>query len=210
VKQPPPRVIAYIDGFNLYFGMRGLHWSRYYWLNLPLMAANLLKPGQRLVQTKYFTTRVSGSPKDPDKPKRQNTYLEAIQTLPNVGIFYGHYLSREVTCLRCGARWTTHDEKMTDVNIATELLTDATDDRFDVALLVTADSDLTRPIQIVRERFPAKKVVMAFPPDRNSERLKQVASGYMHIGRDVLRASQLPDQVRKPDGFVLHRPIEWR
>ncbi len=65
------RVIAYIDGFNLYFGIRSKGWSRYYWLNPRLLIENLLKPGQQLVLTKYFTARVSHSP---DKHKRQTTF----------------------------------------------------------------------------------------------------------------------------------------
>lgn len=28
------RVIAYIDGFNLYFGLKAAKWKRFYWLNL--------------------------------------------------------------------------------------------------------------------------------------------------------------------------------
>ena len=35
------RIIAYIDGFNLYFGLRAKGWKRYYWLNLRAMCENL-------------------------------------------------------------------------------------------------------------------------------------------------------------------------
>jgi hypothetical protein len=28
------RVITYVDGFNLYFGMRSRGWRRYYWLDV--------------------------------------------------------------------------------------------------------------------------------------------------------------------------------
>jgi len=31
------RVITYIDGFNLYFGLKSKDWQRYYWLNLQLL-----------------------------------------------------------------------------------------------------------------------------------------------------------------------------
>jgi uncharacterized LabA/DUF88 family protein len=204
------RVIAYVDGFNLYFGLRSRQWRRYYWLDLHRMAQNLLRTGQQLVETKYFTSRVSATPANPQKARRQVAYLEALQTLSCVQIFFGHYLENSVECRRCGATWISHDEKMTDVNIATELLTDAFDDRFDTAILVTADSDLTRPIEVVRTRYPGKRVVLAFPPNRFSERLKQVGSAYFTIGRDVLAASQLADSVVKPDGFVLRRPAKWK
>ena len=99
---------------------------------------------------------------------------------------------------------------MTDVNIAMELLVDAQEDRFDVALLVSADSDLTGPVIKVRTLFPNKRVIVAFPPDRVSERLKREASGWISIGADSIRQNQLPDPVVKPDGVKLWKPVEWR
>jgi hypothetical protein len=48
----PNRVIVYVDGFNLYFGLKSKKWQRYYWLNPRLLAENLLKPGQTLVAVK--------------------------------------------------------------------------------------------------------------------------------------------------------------
>jgi hypothetical protein len=145
------RVIAYIDGFNLYFGLREKGWKRFYWLNLRQVALNLLKPYQTLVAVKYFTSVVTAPP---DKNRRQATFLEALGTLPDFSIYHGHFLADEVTCWQCGHTYTTHREKMTDVNIATELLSDAFTDRFDAALLISADSDLVGPIQKVRHLFP--------------------------------------------------------
>lgn len=40
--------------------------------------------------------------------------------------------------------------------------------------------------------------------------LKRCANGYLNIGEDKLRASQLPEQLVKPDGYVLARPATWR
>ena len=37
------RVIAYVDGFDLYFGLKSKGWRRYYWLNIQTLAQNLLK-----------------------------------------------------------------------------------------------------------------------------------------------------------------------
>lgn len=62
------RVIAYIDGFNFYFGLKSKGWQRYYWLNLQELARSLLLPSQRLASTKYFTARISAPP---DKQRRQ-------------------------------------------------------------------------------------------------------------------------------------------
>ena len=204
---PMPRVIAYIDGFNLYYGLRANRWQRFYWLNLHQVALHLLKPNQTLIETKYFTSLVA-SPLD--KSRRQATFLEALSTLPALSIHYGHYLADTVVCRQCGHTYTTHHEKMTDVNIATEMLSDAFTDRFDTALLCSADSDLVAPVQQVRQLFPDKRVIVVFPPARHSNALKQVASACLHLDRATLAKSVFPDQVVKPDGFVLHRPADWR
>lgn len=201
------RVIAYIDGFNLYYGLRESQMRRYYWLNLREVASRLLKPTQTLERVNYFTSIVSSPP---DKNRRQAIYLEALSTLPDFSIHYGHYLADSVVCRHCGHKHVTHHEKMTDVNIATELLTDAFADRYDVALLISADSDLVGPIRRVRQLFPEKRVVVVFPPARHSNALKQAATGILHLDRTTLAQSVFPDRVIKPDGFALERPLEWR
>lgn len=76
------RVTAYIDGFNLYFGLKSKGWRRYYWINPRALALNLLRSEQQLTAVKYFTARISGPSRDPGKKKRRNTLLEAVETLP--------------------------------------------------------------------------------------------------------------------------------
>jgi len=204
------RVIAYVDGFNLYFGLRSRGWRRYYWLNVQKLVRVTLKPDQRLVFTKYFTARVSSTPDDPTKHKRQSDYLEALLTLPDLQIFYGRYRLRPQKCRNCGHVQYVPNEKMTDVNIAVELMSDAFHDNFDTALLISGDADLTGPVSAVRGLFPEKRVVMAFPPNRDSGPLRAVATAFFTIGRRNVRASQFPDEVPKPDGYILRRPPSWR
>ena len=82
------RVIAYVDGFNLYFGLKEKGWSRYYWLNIYVLCRNLLKPPQQLILVKYFTSRIPGPP---DKRKRQSAFLDALGTVPEIKSYYGKY-----------------------------------------------------------------------------------------------------------------------
>ena len=203
------RVIAYIDGFNLYFGMKSKGWKRYYWLDLPALCQQLLKPGQTLEATKYFTSRVSPTQHDPDQGKRQNIYLEALEAHSGTKATFGHYLPKSVTCRQCGSSWQTFEEKRTDVNIAIEMLADAQVDRFDTALLISADSDLSAPIEKIRTLFPSKRVIAAYPPNRRSGQLEKLVHGSFTIGEAKLRKSQLPDPVLKPNGFALMRPMRW-
>jgi uncharacterized LabA/DUF88 family protein len=200
------KVIAYIDGYNLYYGLRDQGWKRFYWLNLQKLAEQFLKPNQTLVETKYFTTIV----KYPDdKRLRQQVFLEALQTLPNLSVFYGHFLSDPVTCHQCGHTYTTHHEKMTDVNISVELMKDAFQDRFDVAFLISADSDLVSPVRTVQQLFPKKKLISIFPPGRFSSALKRISAGTLRIGHVNLSKSLFPERVNK-NGIALDRPNRWR
>jgi len=48
------RLIAYIDSFNLYFGLKESKWKKYYWLDLQKLCLNLTKYDQILVSTKYL------------------------------------------------------------------------------------------------------------------------------------------------------------
>ncbi|MGQ9600604.1 MAG: hypothetical protein ACUVWZ_14465 [Anaerolineae bacterium] len=73
-------------------------------------------------------------------------------------------------------------------------------------LLVSADSDLVGPVKAIRRLFPQMRVIVAFPPACFSGALKAAVHGHTFIGRNVLSKSVFPDQVTKPDGFVLQRP----
>ena len=149
------RVCVYIDGFNLYFGLKSKNWKHYYWLDMRRLAESLLKPYQKLEFVRYFTSRISKNSTSPDKVKRQAIYLEVLQTLPDFAIHYGHYLQKQRKCRNCDKTWETYEEKMTDVNIAVQLLSDAQDDRFDTAIMISGDSDLTSPVSEVLRRYPS-------------------------------------------------------
>ena len=203
------RVTVYVDGFNLYHGLKSKGWRRYYWLDLRRLAENLLRPGQRLVMVRYFTAGVFPELGDPSKPVRQKMYLEALATLPDLHIHYGYHVTRERRCSNCGILQQTYEEKMTDVNIAVELLGDAQDDTFDTAIVMSGDGDLASPVRAVRDRYPEKRIIVAFPPGRHSSGLRSEATASLTIGRGVLSGSQLPHRITKSNGYVLTRPRGW-
>lgn len=204
------RVVAYVDGFNLYFGLKAKGWKKHYWLDLNGLATSLLKPGQTLEGVHYFTSRIRANGRNVADMQRQSDYLDALATLPSLTIHYGHYLQKSRRCHSCGAQWMDYEEKMTDVNIAMQRLADAFDDHFDTALVISADSDLTTPVRQVRARFPAKRVIVAQPPGRNSVQLAGVATAAFTISETKVRQSQLPAAVTTASGYVIQRPAHWR
>lgn len=199
------RVIVYVDGFNLYFGIKEAGFTNSKWLDIKSLSMDLLLNTQELVDIKYFTSRVSNNP---EKQKRQGTFIEALEGT-GVKIFYGHYKTSQLECRACGATWSTYNEKMTDVNIATQLIIDAYKDNYDMAMIVSGDSDLVPPIRIIHETFPKKRVFAAFPPKRLNRSITNVTKGYLVIGRKKLIDNQLPVEVKKKDGTLIKKPDEW-
>jgi len=155
------RTNIYVDGFNLYYG--ALRKTPHRWVNLEALFQFLL-PKNTIHEIKYFTALVSARPNDPSQPQRQQLYLRALATLPKVSVHLGHFLVHEVTMplvVAPGqpqqyARVIKTEEKGSDVNLATQLLHDAHMNRFDVAVVVSNDSDLLGPIKIVRNELGKK------------------------------------------------------
>lgn len=199
------RVIAYVDGFNLYFGMKEAQLRSCYWLDVRKFGELFLRNGQTLNTVKYFTARISGPP---DKKARQEAYLEALKTIGGLEIFEGKFATRPVTCDLCKGTVDRASEKMTDVNIASELLVDAFEDRFDTAFLISGDSDLVPPLRHVL-RLPSKRVFVIFPPKRVSLDLKCVASGFRFAHRAGLFTCQFPGTITRIGQPSITRPAGW-
>ncbi len=189
----------------MYFGILEAGFLNCKWLNIRKLVNNLLLVSQELIEIKYFTSRVSNNP---DKQKRQTTYIEALESV-GIKIYYGHYQTDTTECRQCGNIWPTFHEKMTDVNIATQMMIDAYQDKYDMAMIISGDSDLVPPIKAIHELFKHKRVFVAFPPKRHNASVSLVANGSMMIGRKKLVDSLFNKEVPKKDGFILKKPKEW-
>jgi uncharacterized LabA/DUF88 family protein len=201
------RVAAYVDGFNLYFGLKAKYGRKYLWLDLQALAESLLRPGQTLEKVVYCTARVRN---DLDGKRRQADYLDALVShSPLVTVLDGHFQEKHRRCRRCGSAWTVYEEKQTDVNIAVAMLGDAVRDRYDTALLISGDGDLCPAVRTMKSLWPEKRVIAAFPPRRRSDDLRRAVDGYLVIGVDKIRRSQLPPAVGAPAGITLQRPKHW-
>ncbi len=202
------RVIFYIDGFNLYYGLKSKSWKKYYWLNIEDLCKRLLSKyeNRKIEEIQYFTARIK-SPAD--KVKRQSAYLKALSSLDNVRIIEGRYYENTGTCSSCGFHYRIAKEKMTDVNIAMNLSFDCFLHRFDTAYVISADSDYVPIIRRIRDTFKNKKVVIAFPPGRSSNALKKTSSAYFQLYEVDLRNSQFPTTILTKLGNTIHRPDSW-
>lgn len=200
------RVAVFVDGFNLYFGLRHKHGRKYLWLDLQRLATSLLRADQQLVSVHYFTTRISGPMESVD---RQSRYLDALAECPLVSVHAGRFQQKDQRCRACGSSWRVFEEKETDVNIAIALLSGAIQDTYDTALLISGDSDLCPAARAISELFSEKRVIAAFPPGRHSRELQKTVHGHLHIGLDKIRHSQLPEVITTDAGITIKRPETW-
>ena len=185
------RTNIYIDGFNLYYAIK--HTS-YKWLNLSALCHRLL-PGHIIQKIYYFTAIVKALPHDPSAPVRQEIYIRALKTLPDVEVrddghfvqwkrlypiyplayIYPYLLTRPPKLAQI---WKS-EEKGSDVNLASFLLRDCFENEFDRAVVISNDSDLATPIEIVVKKYG--KPVMVINPNRKnliSGELIKVASEF--------------------------------
>jgi uncharacterized LabA/DUF88 family protein len=201
------RVIAFIDGFNLYYGLKAKHGRRYLWLDLEALVTSLLKANQELAAVKYFTARVRN---DPPSEQRQSDYLDALAAYDqHLEIVAGRFQEKARSCRACGSLWSVYEEKETDVSIAVALLEDGMRDRFDTALVLSADSDLCPAVRALGRLCPTKRIVAAFPPRRRSEDLRRAVYATLTIGDAKIRQAQLPELVTTQSGVSLARPSHW-
>lgn len=196
---------AYIDGFNLYFGLHEKGWKQYYWMDMEKLCVNLLKKNQYLKTVHYFTSPIRGSG---NKQKRQSTFLEALQ-VSGVTTTRGKYRINKFECNNCNEEYKIPAEKMTDVSIAVQMLIDAYSNNCNAALVVSGDTDLIPVVKAVKRLFRNKRVIMAFPPERYNSEFEGIADECWIINERTCRKSQLPDIVTKPDGYELKRPTKW-
>lgn len=214
-KPKPLRTIVYVDGFNLYYGL--LKGTPHKWLDLKALFTNVLSTRNKILAIKYYTAHSSARAGDPDLPVRQQAYLNALRAyIPEISIILGHFLVNEVTQKLVTpihgqrfAKFLKTEEKGSDVNLAVHLVNDAWRNEYDVAVVVSNDSDLSEALRIVKRELH-KRIVHVVPGDpalrQPSIQLKRYADKVIQITSADAAAAQLPTVI---PGTTIHKPAAW-
>jgi hypothetical protein len=226
----PFRTNVYVDAFNVYYGCTRN--TPYRWLNLARLC-DIMLTNNEINQIKVFTGVVKPRPNDPQQPVRQQTYFRALRTIPNLTIIEGSFLTHIRKFPKAESRpdgsleyvqvlYT--EEKGSDVNLAAHLLYDAFIDHYEMAVIISNDSDLAEPIRIVKVLL--KKKIGLLNPQINkpeyrdehgnidyskvkfSHALGRYANFYKPITEEALRLSQFPD-VMTDEAGTFRKPASW-
>ena len=188
-------------------------------------------PDNAIDRVHYFTARVKPTPDDQTKNVRQQTFIRALETLPEIQVTYGSFLRQAKKMPLAPARRGRADdkragvvslkkdgpkaaivwhmeEKGSDVNIAARLVSDAFCKRFEAAAVLSADSDLALAIELVTNEA-RRPVGVIFPKHRKSVRLDAIASFRKTITTALLKECQFPDEIEDAQGRTIRKPAEW-
>lgn len=219
------RANVYIDGFNLYHGcfddhLNREHWRPFRWLNLELLCQKLC-PDYAIETIRYFTALVDPLPDNPHNRDRQLAYLRALDTISQLEIHRGRFATN--------VKWRTladpnsrrplprfplervrvieREEKGSDVNLASYLLIDGFQRDYDVAVIITNDSDLAEPIRLVKEIL-GLRVEIVNPRKSVASDLQGIADSYSAIREWMVRDSQFPNTLTDAHGTIT-KPASW-
>jgi len=210
------RVIAYIDGFNLFYS--SLKGTRYKWLDLWSMCQSLLLPSQELIAVKYFTAQIGAEHSSPDRPFRQKIYLEALRTNPKIEVKLGYFSTHRVKMpmaddFEAGKITLVEviktEEKGTDVNLAVQMAVDAVRDEFDYAMLFSNDSDMAYAVQIAAKECKKRVGLYIARKAVSFKVLRENVSYIRSITPTILASHQLPDVVKGAYDRIIRKPAEW-
>jgi hypothetical protein len=211
---------AYIDGFNLYYGMKSKYGRKHLWLDVVELVRQL-RPRDQVVVVRYFSAIVKN---EPVAAQNQYDYIEAMKAHngPMLDVLLGRFKDRTIRpCRRCGEPYScacgreyrSYEEKGTDVALGAMMVADAARAIADTTLLISADTDLAPALTAVRLVAPAQRIYLAMPPGNTapSRHLTAVGDiGHFFIREAALRAAQLPAAVTDPvGGRHLTRPAKW-
>ncbi len=207
------KTFVYVDAFNLYYG--AVKGTPYKWLDLSALCSVMLHSHHQVECIKYFTAKVSPKPYDQTQHLRQEIFIRALETLPMMHVYYGHFLchvvkmplANPVTGLRSVVEVIRTDEKGSDVNLATHLLVDGFRNAYECAVLITGDSDQLTPVQVVKNDL--KKPVGVLNPQKHPCRvLMREATFYKQIRTGALTRAQFPATLKDAKG-TFTKPATW-
>ncbi|MBL8720107.1 MAG: NYN domain-containing protein [Myxococcales bacterium] len=188
----PRRVTAFVDGFNLYHAVDGLGADHLKWLDLVRLLTIFAGPTDQL-SVKYFSAYATWKP---DAYRRHRAYVQALERC-GVDAIMGQFKQKDRRCRKCGDTWLAHEEKETDVNIGLHMLNLAHKSAYDVALLVSNDSDLAPVVRMVRAEYGGLIIRVLTPPNRHTSlELADAADGETRkIQRVHIERSLLPERI---------------
>lgn len=195
------KVACYIDGFNFYHAVDALDKDHLKWLDMKKLASFLIKEGEVLESTVYFTAYMHWNQ---SKQARHKEYVAALESV-GVQCVISKFNKVKKYCDAGQRDCKSYVEKQTDVALATHMLATVVTQNISRLILITADSDQVPTIAAIRAIAPATVVTVIAPPLRGSQsrELRSIAHSHKELSVGLLYQALFPRNVRNSAGDVV-------
>jgi len=211
------RVVFLADGFNLYHSLaqaqRDAGGATTKWLNLMSLCASFLPlvgraSGERATLERVYYFSAPPTHRSQGKQERHTLYVRCLRAT-GVNVELARFKSKQIWCPNCRKQFIAHEEKETDVAIATRLFEVCHSDEAETIVLLTGDTDLAPAARTCKRLFPAKLILFAFPYKRTNSELVAISAESFSIKRRSCLRHQFPDPLTLPDGTSVTKPASW-
>ncbi len=167
------RVAIFIDGSNLYHNLRR------YKIQANFESLIQTLENRREIVKIYYYTALLHRDFDENKYNKHKKFLQYLAQIPKMNIVLCDL--KKVISHDGSINFTIKGD---DVYLATDLISQAYENSYDIAIIVSGDEDFIPAIKVVQKR--GKKVINAFFPKSSSYSLRMCCDGSINIKKALL------------------------
>lgn len=227
-------VYVYIDGFNVFHAIKKFG-KKYYWLDYKKLAEKYLSPGEKIKKVFYFTAYFNADSQGVIKHKNYINALKVREIKPILGKYQevernfsnknslkGLGINRNITNSRIKNGFVltkkiflsaikyliyfSWEEKRTDVNMAIQILADGMQKKYQKAIIITADSDISPAIYRLKKNGDNNLTFVSIVPiGHDGKVMKNVCDA-----QQVMKESDLKDSLLNECVKGFRRPADWQ
>lgn len=174
------RVAIFIDGNNFYHGLKYIYKDSKKLIEFNFNKfSNFLAKNRKIVNIFYYNAQLDKS-KNLGKYESQQRFFNKLRKIPNFNLVLCKLLKRKIK----GTKKHYYVLKEDDIHMAVDMVEGASDDDFDIAIVVSGDGDFVPAVKSVKKR---KKIVENIYFRKTSSRnLKQHCDKSLKLTKEIL------------------------
>ena len=220
------RAMAFVDGFNLFHALKKCD-LRDRWCNIRKLINDKIEDKSIILDKIWWFTAYYK--KDYQAVKRHMMYAKALSS-EKIQPYLGEYnevskvfdknshkiksitpddLMKNRKNIPDRIEYITEEEKKTDVNIAVKIVEGAFLDLYDIAYIVSGDSDLYTAVDIAKQHFKDKKFINVLPPFSKGKSMGNICHSQIPLGKMDVEKARFPDRVELLSGEIIEIPKKY-
>lgn len=174
------RVAVFIDGNNFYFGLRKLYGKNKSLKHFDFEKFAQFLAGKYKVIGIYYYNALLDKEHNLEKYESQKEFFLKLKQIPNFNLILCKLLKRNIT----GTSKIYYIIKEDDIHMAVDMVENACDNNFDIAILVSGDGDFVPAVCSVRKK--GKRVKNVYFRGSSSRNLKEFCDESLELTKENL------------------------